>query len=380
MITVLRIFFMTLFLAAAANAGKSIVENGNLSASAAGKTTLEIRTPGNLGCEIKVKARSQSTVSLEFEKWCKARNDDDARKFAELIDIRLDDEARRTDGIRLRVLTPAKAPWEGKNESAGVNLSINVPPNFTIDSKSSFSTVDLIGPLAGAFIGNEYGDISVADVNGQIDINSSYSKIELSRIVGLVNIEADYSGIEGNDIELRGARGAFSTSYGAVELTNIKGSLEVNTSYNAISISQVDAGDGNIVLRTSYGRIDADDVIGELICETSFSNVNLRRLNLPRGLSSIETKYSTIDVEVASIGDAKLTINNTYNNVNLSLPQNVSARVSLMVDRGGKIHTRGFPIKPVSLDRNHLEGIIGDGRSLIEVTVDGIGEINLSGR
>ncbi len=376
----LRIFLLTLFLAAVSRAGKSMIENGHLSAGAAGKTTLEIRTPGNLGCEIKVKAGSLSTVSVEFEKWCQARTDDDARRFAELIDIRLDNEARRPDGIRLRVLAPAKAPWEGKNESAGVNLSINVPLNFMIDSKSSFSTVDLVGPLAGAFIGNEYGDISVVDVNGQVDINTSYSHIDLSRIVGLVNIEADYSGIEGSDLELQGARGVFSTSYGAVELRNIKGSLEVNTSYDAISISRVDAGDGNVILRTSYGRIDADDVIGELVCETSFSTVNLCRLNLPHGVSSIETKYSPIDVDVASLGDAKLTINNTYNNVNLSLPPDVSARVSLMVDRGGKIHTRGFPIKPVSLNRNYLEGIIGDGRSLIEVTVDGIGEINLSGR
>ncbi len=375
----LRIIFLTILLVAAASAQKTIIENGNIDIPAGGKTALEIRTPGNLSCEIIVRARSQSTVSVEFETWCKAGSGD-CRGYSELIDIRLDDEARLPDGLRLRVLTPAKAPWEGTNQGVGVKLLVNVPLNFLVDSKSSFSTVKLTGPLSGAFIGNEYGDVSVSEVNGQVDINTSYSKIELSRIVGTINIEAGFSGIEASDIELRGARGSFSTSYAPVELRNIKGSIEVNTSYNDIKIFRVDAGDGDVILRTSYGSISSADVKGELICETSYNTIDLRRLNLSRGENYIETKYSTIDVDIASLDDAQLSINNTYSNINVTLPQNVSAKVSLAVDRGGRIHTRGFPIKPISLDRNHLEGIIGDGRSLIEITVDGIGEINLSGR
>ena len=188
------------------------------------------------------------------------------------------------------------------------------------------------------------------------------------------------SGIRGRNIVVGDNPALFETSYGPIELSDILGPLEANTSYESIDVKNIQAPRGSIILRTSYGKIKADSISGELVCETSYDPIVLSNINFTHGLNSIETRYSPINIDLFKIEDAQLVINNTYNNINMILPKDISARLTLAVDKGGKIHTRGFPIKSLIMEKTRLEGLIGDGRSKVELNVDGIGEINIEGR
>jgi hypothetical protein len=359
------------------NTGSS---SGVLNFTATDKKFLEIRTPDNLACSIDLMATPQKSVDAKYEILADVRSDEVKDRYFKLIQVSMDDNTQSAGGLRLRVLTPTEAPWEGKDSHIRLNIHINVPYNFKIDSKNSYSDLKLTGPLDEVTVNNEYGTVSVVDVKGTTIIKTSYSEIYLDKIQGDIDIQTSYSSILARDIVIGNNIGVFETSYGSITLENIKGPLEASTSYGLINASDLEALDGSIVLRTSYGKIEAEKISGEIICETSYSPVDLSEINFTHGMNSVETRYSPINIEMFKINDAQLIINNTYNNINLSLPKDISARLTLAVDKGGKIHTLGIPIKPLVMEKTRLEGLVGDGRSQVELNIDGIGEINIETR
>jgi hypothetical protein len=355
--------------------------NGILISNASEKGILEIRTPDNLACTIDITAHPQKTVEVNYNKWTNVKSEEARQRYFSLIEIGLDENAQDADGLRLRILTPTKAPWEGKDAGVRVNLNIKVPQNFKIDSNNSYSQVNIVGPLSDISVNNEYGAISAIDIKGEVVIKTSYSDIKLEKIEGGVDVQTSYSDIIAKNVILPDDAGLFETSYGVIWLDNIKGPLEANTSYDSILASNLESPEGSIVLRTSYGKIVAQKISGELICETSYNPVVLTDVSFTHGVNNIETRYSPIKVSLVKIiDDAQLTINNTYSNIDLTLPQDISARLTLAVDRGGKIHTIGIPIKPLVMEKSRLEGILGGGTSLVELNVNGIGEINIESR
>lgn len=355
--------------------------NGILISNAGDKEVLEIRTPDNLACNIDIIAHQQKTVEINYTKWTNATSEETRQRYLRLIEVGLDDNAKTSNGLRLRVLSPTKAPWEGKDAGVRVRLSIKVPSNFKINSNNSYSQISITGPLGDISVSNEFGAISASDIKGEVLIKTSYSDIKLEKIVGDVDVQTSYSNIFAEDVIFSENPGLFETNAGMITLKNIKGPLEANTSFDSILASDLETSEGSIVLRTTYGKIEGRNISGELICETSYNPIELTDIAFTHGANSIATRYSPIKVNMNKIlNNARLTINNTYNSIDLMLPQDISTRLTLAVDRGGKIHTVGIPIKPLVIEKTRLEGLIGDGRALVELNVDGIGEINIKSR
>lgn len=357
------------------------IAKGILVSDASDKNILEIRTPDNLACTIDITAHQQKTVEINYTKWTNATPEETRQRYFSLIEVGLDDNAKNSDGLRLRVLSPTKAPWEGKDAGVRIQLSIKVPSNFKINSNNSYSQISITGPLGDISVSNDYGAISARDIKGEVLIKTSFSDIKLEKIVGAVDVQTSYSAIFAEDVVLSDNPGLFETNNGMIFLKNIKGPLEANTSFDSILVSGLESLEGSIVLRTTYGKIEGRKISGELICETSYNPIELTDIAFTHGANNIATRYSPIKIDMNKIlNNVQLTINNTYNNIDLMLPQDISTRLTIAVDRGGKIHTVGIPIKPLVMEKTRLEGLIGDGRSLVELNVDGIGEINIKGR
>jgi len=376
----LRIIFVCLIsLVPAIYGQEGMSSGGNLSLSASNMTGLVIKTPQNIHCEIELCTHSDDIINAEYRVWADAGSADRENRFINLIEVTLDFESAVSKNAELEVLAPTRAPWEGSNYSIGVDLKIMMPKNYYIESRTSYSNIDLVGPFSGVNIDDEYGSITVENVRGNSVIKTSYSSIDLSNIEGSITVEASYSEINARDIIIKNSPAIFTTSYGALNLEDITGSVEAVTDYGNIKVSNIHAPTGSVILRTNYGQIEADDVDGELVCETSFEPIILGNIELTHGISKFDTKHAPIDAEILRMNDSQLIINNTYSHINLNLPSEISAKLLLAVDEGGTIHTRDLSIKPLVLKRNRLVGLVGDGLAKIEINVDGIGEINISG-
>jgi len=374
------ILICMMLLAPSTYSQEGMSSSGNLSLSASNLTGLVIKTPQNIHCEIELSTHRDDIIKAEYRVWADAGSTSRETRFINLIEVKLDYKGRGPKNADLEVLAPTRAPWEQSNYSVGVDLKIKIPENYFVETRTSYSNIDLVGPLSGVDIDDEYGSVTIEKVRGNSIIKTSYSSIDLSDIEGSITVEAIYSEINARDVVIKNRPGMFTTSYGKLNLKDVIGSVEAVTDYDNIKVSNINAPKGSIILRTNYGQIEADNVVGELVCETGFEPIILGNIELTHGISKFDTKHAPIDAEIMRMGDSQLIINNTYSSINLSLASDISAKLLLAVDEGGKIHTRDLSIKPLVMKRNRLVGLVGDGLAKIEINVDGIGEINISGQ
>lgn len=353
---------------------------GSFSSTSSEATLLEIRTPESLPCNIKLETHDLNSVEGEYRIWAEAKNIDQEKRFMKMIEVKLDEYSGNEQTVRIRVLAPKNTPWQGSDYIVRAELNITVPVDFKVDSRSMYGKVSIEGPLQYVEVDCEYGSVEVNNIIGETNIRTSYADIEVSDLEGIINIESLSSDIFASNIVITDEIGVFTSSDGELELANIKGPIEASTSNDDITVFNLDAEAGEILLRTNYGMISGSKISGELVAQTSYQPIDLEGIRLISGFCKFETMYSPINVEIVEIGDSHLLINNTYNAINLILPINTSSRLILTVGDGGKIHTKGLSIKPIAMDKNRLDGIVGNGLSRIEANVSGIGEINIRSR
>ena len=306
-----------------------------LKISSSGTRELSLKTPLNMGGMIRIQTWVKDEVAVEYEKESKADDKKEAKEFLEMIELDLD---RSADIITLEISTPRHPPWQGTDKSARINVDIFVPEDFSLTCESRYFDYDISGPLMN------------------VQIESDYSKINIKEVEGETNI---------------------GTSYGGVEAKNLSGGVNIETSYGPIFLTDVDTHNKTVYLETAYDKIDIIRVKGNIKARTNYSPIMATDLELVGGSSSFETVYNKIDLKIKKLEDCDLYIENTYGNVYLVLPFDVSAELSLSIDPGGKIETSNIPILVESIDHTNLEGIIGEGDSKIEVIVGGIGKILL---
>jgi len=353
-------------------------QEGSLSQTIHDETVFEIVGSHNLGGTITIESQPGSEVEISFIKKSRAQSKSQAERFLDLITLKL--SAKGEDRVTLNILTPSDAPWEGSDQSAAIDIFVNLPEEMRIEGELQFLGVNIEGPFDGVRLKSQYSAISIEGIKGDIDISTAFSPISLSDIDGSINAETRYGAISASDIVVSLGSAVFKTVNGAIALADIEGPVEAYTSYSSIQANDIDAAEGSIVFRTSYSPIDIEDVAGEIICETSFSPINMKGVSLTHGQSKIETSYSPIDAEFDNIDASQLIVYNSYNNVQLLIPANISSQIIADVDQGGRIHASGVPVKPVYLDVTRLEGQLGDGESRIEIKVNGVGAINIEGQ
>jgi hypothetical protein len=297
-----------------------------------------LSSPPNLSGVANIEVWENEGCSVEYECWARARNSRMAEEFTELVEVMLE----TTNGVvTLTLDTPRDAPWEETNYTIKITLDIFISAEISLVTKTRNFQLDITGPLRSADIRNSYGEIRLADVLEETTIDGSYNKVEVE---------------------------------------NIRGDVEIETSYNGISVEDVDTEGRKAFLKTSYGKIEVDNFKGQLEASTVYSPIQASNLILLGGANEIKTVYSKIELQLDEIEDSRLYLSNSYGNIDVIVPEDLSARLALRVGRGGKINTDGILIRPEVIDRTRLEGICGEGSSEIEVNISGIGKILVEGR
>lgn len=375
------VLFYALFLVigfSSARADRGAKETGILQERANGRSDFVIKANVNLNGAIHIFSNQTDEIKVTFTKNAEASSKPESKRFIDLIDLKL--SSNSSDEIILEILSPSHAPWEGRNHSVWLELYIEVPEKMNIKGKCRFMEIKIVGPFHDIILDCENSDISLGKIFGSVEIVTTHSDIYLKSIEGDLRAETSNGEITAEDIEIKTGYAFFETTHGNINLTRIQGSVEAYTSHAPIKANEIDASDGSIVLRTNNAPINISDISGEIICETDYYPITVKNLNINHGHSKIETSYAPISAQFNALKNCDIFISNGYNNVELILPSDVSARLIASVEKGGKIHTRGIGIKPVLLDPTRLEGVLGGGNSRIEVKVSGVGNIDIIGQ
>lgn len=180
-------------------------------------------------------------------------------------------------------------------------------------------------------------------------------QVELERIVtsnGSIRVE-----------DIRGAC-RLETSNGSITLRRISGRIEARTSNASITADQLTS---DASLRTSNGSIRLDQMEGSLEAVTSNAGIYARlSRSAPGRTLRLETSNGSIELTMEAFEQNEIRAATSNASITLRLPESTKARLKAATSNAS-IHS-DFPSLTQTTGKDHLEGDIGGGGPLIQLT------------
>ena len=228
--------------------------------------------------------------------------------------------------------------------------------------------------------GTKYGPSQEEADNLRVDMDASPDSVSIrvprpterrnnqgARLVIKIPRNTQLDRITTSNSSIRTEDGAGSTrlrtSNGSIRVVDLRGDLEAETSNAPIELQGVG---GNVRAHTSNGHIRAERVEGSLEANTSNSGVNADIASADK-LVRIDTSNSGVDLTLPPNFSASVHIDTRNAPITLRLAAGTNARVSARtsnssIDTEFEVRAQG------ELSRNRLDGVIGNGGPLIDLT------------
>jgi hypothetical protein len=178
------------------------------------------------------------------------------------------------------------------------------------------------------------GDVTVANVNGDLLVDVHSADVTAERTTGVLNIDTG-----SGDITVRQAEGGVTldTGSGDISATGVRGrALSLDTGSGNVTVAQADVTD--LTIDTGSGDVDATAVRARtVIVDTGSGDVTLGLL----------TDVDSVEIDTGS-GDVTVTV-----------PAELGA--ALEIDTSSGEIDLGFAIEVRQVERDHVVGRIGDG-------------------
>jgi len=180
--------------------------------------------------------------------------------------------------------------------------------------------------------------------------------------------------------------GRITTSNGSIRTMDGSGPARLRTSNSSIHVADLQ---GSVVAETSNGSIELMGVEGDATAHTSNSRIHAERVNgsleavtsngsvqgivtRPDRSVRVETSNSGVDLSLPQRfnGDVRVSTNN--GGITLRMPESTNARVLARTSNASI--TTDFEVRTQGeINRNHLEGVIGAGGPLIDLSTSNSG-------
>jgi DUF4097 and DUF4098 domain-containing protein YvlB len=150
---------------------------------------------------------------------------------------------------------------------------------------------------------------------------------------------------------------------GSIHVADFRGRLDAETSNSAIELLNVE---GDATVHSSNGHIHADRLAGSLDASTSNGSIqaSLARADRPVRAS---TSNSSVELTFPAHFSSDVRVSTNNGGITLRLPESTNARVVARTSNSSV--TTDFEIKTQGeITRNHLDGVIGAGGPLIDLS------------
>ncbi|MBD3257251.1 hypothetical protein GF377_02370 [candidate division GN15 bacterium] len=297
---------------------------------------LEVKSSENLTGKLTFATWDRDSIKVSYYKQARTDSRSRAIDYIDLISVDLDTRAPISE-IELRAPNPA--PWSKRAENGLLTATILVPQNTHIDVDAIYHDVDATGPLAALRIPNSLGRIEVRRISGDLDITTANRRIRLEEVAGTISVSTSNATLTAIDVDATSAQARFRNEGGDIEIDGVRGEVNIRNSYGRVSVFDFTPGGESSVIRNSSGLII---------------------------------------VEVIDMQEGQLVVSNRHEDVELTIPDALSAFLSLSVG-DGEIECSGFSFTPELVQDNRLNLILGDGAVDMSSTVRGKGNIYVRG-
>lgn len=255
-----------------------------------------------------------------------------------------------------RIVVRTNQERVSNNRRISADLDVSVPRGVSIEARAA------------------YGDFDIADIGGDVDINSGNAGVRLNKIGGNAKIEVHRSDIvravdmKGNvDVQGRG---------GDIDLENILGQVTINGSFPGtlefkklgkplhfesrqtdLSVAGVP---GSITM--DLREFNARNIIGPMRFVTRSRDIKIEEFTQSLEL---ETQSGDIELRPVKVPLAKIDVRCRSGNLELSLPESAKFDLRASTSRGEAQNDYGSPIQVET--EGHLvslKGTVGKGPSI----------------
>lgn len=279
---------------------------------------------------VEIQTTEQDTVDIVITKEPKSESVETVQKM--LTDFELAFEHRGSDVHVRGAFNRSSKHWQKQAKLAKIHFLITVPQHYNVN------------------VDTASGDISVANLTGDVRVNTSDASLSFEKITGTVSGHTTGGSIEAvavtGDVQAR-------TSGGALRFGAIQGFISGRTSGG--SIKAVDC-NGGIEVRTSGGNIWLGGIRRNVTARTSGGSIQATMKTQPQSECSLRTSGGAITCTL--IPDVAV---------------DLEAKTS-----GGSVST-DFAVEPIiqgKLPKSRLEGSINGGGPLLKLRTSG-GNISL---
>jgi hypothetical protein len=297
---------------------------------------LSIRASTGLSGSISVNTIDTSAAIAVYTKEAKTLR---RRRAIDFIDQIAVDFVKIPEGLRLELRAPNPPPWES-GEAGIINLQITLPQGSRLDVDATYFDMDVTGPLSRVVNTSSLGRLQVRRVNGETDLATANRRIDVEELTGYI---------------------ALSTTNAPL------------TAERLVAVPE------DATFRNENASIRIDSLIGGANVRTTFARIEVERLYCNDARSYIRCSHGPIRVAVGELGDGRLVVNNEYEDIEIEVPADLNATLSLAVDELGKIEASGFPFQSELVRPNRLNLVVGEGEGWITASVSRDGNIYMRG-
>lgn len=297
---------------------------------------LTIRASTGLSGSITITTSDTSAAVAVYTKQAKTHQ---RRRAIDFIDQMAVDFVRIPDGLRLELRAPNPPPWE-TGEAGMIELKITVPPGSRLDVDATYFDMDVTGPQAAVVNTSSLGRLRVRQVDGEIDLVTANRRIEAEDLAGRISL---------------------------------------STTNAPLTAKRLMALADDATLRNENADIHIDSLVGGANVRTTFARIEVKRLYCDDARSYIRSSHGPIRVSVEELGSGRLVLNNEFEDIEIEVPAEFSATLSLAVDELGKIEVSGFPFRSELVRPNRLNLIADEGEGWITASVSRDGNIYMRG-
>ena len=228
-----------------------------------------------------------------------------------------------------------------RTEAGELEVVVTVPQQAEVEIDALYFDVAVVGPLGALRVPSSLGRFDVENVHGEIEI---------------------------------------STANQRVNVKDISGSISISTKNSPILARSLHASGGSAAnFRNEGGTIDIEDFAGAINLKGEYGRISLTNFRLSGESSFIRSSSGPIVIEITEMTEGQLVINNRNEDIDITVPDNLDAFLSMAVSDGGSIEATGFIFKTDLVKPNRLNIIAGDGTVEIASSVRGQGNIYVRG-
>jgi hypothetical protein len=298
---------------------------------------LVIRSALSLTGSLQIQTGDTKQVILSYTKQARADSRTRGVDYIDLISVTLEKVA---DQARLEMRAPNPGPWNKETESGMVAAVLTVPVGCRVDIAAQQYDVTVEGPLRSLIVRSSLGKLEISKITEKLDVATANRRVILEDITGDIAAATTNATIQGHHLVGSG---------GPIRLRNDGGDIKIDGLVGAVNV------------KNNYGRIDI----------TNFE---------PRGEASfVRGNSGPISLAIKQMGRARLVATNEYEDMEITVPDTISAIFSLAVDADGTIETTNFSFKTDLVEPDRLNLHTRDGLAEINCTIRGKGNIYVRG-